>query len=286
MKERFDPKDPEIEQFEREIWTYNFENIALNQEELQALLLRKDFAELAAEALLRSTVVKMSQAEKSQALDRGIFPKETDVFKLQEFGFFAYEHEVYYRKDRSKIYLSPLMEGDEHSVDMPYNFPKSPLDPKPNDQIDILLSFHCHPGMQSTANFLYSLNHFLEDPAGDEPIFNNQFSRADFRHFRYLADIYHSVILGIGSLNNPNKKDDGRILLASFKSYHAYKTLKPDSLYKKTSKTVAKTGNIVSAYEKAGLNTAVINIDLKNKPHLNIQDVEKASGILTRRQTV
>lgn len=282
MTEKFEQKDNGLEEFEKEHWNYMLEEDegALNGQEIKDLLLRDDFAKHIAESLVKSRYEKISPQETFRLIEQRHFPGENETFKLQEFGFFAYQHETYSRKDR-KIYLSGLIEGQEYKIAMPtYNFPKSQFDPEPDEHIDPLLAFHCHPGIQSLASLFYRFDNRRKS------LFNTELSRKDLSHLRYLADRFPPVIYALGNLYEMDVKKTGRILLVSFKSYDAYKNLDPDSLYKTATKTVEKTGNVTTAYEMVGLNAAVVKVNLQGKPSLNPGDVRKASAILAQRQSI
>ncbi len=276
MPERLGSSDPKKEiSLQEKKWRL-FREIGLKRYDVQTLLQREDFAQHIADALNRSTQERKITGEELMDLLLREGHQESDtLYRLQEHGFFAYSAGL----STDPIYLSPLIEGVERRVLMDHiDFDRSQEDSDPAEIPNIHVCFHTHAGGFRRTFEVRSDRNRLKRITVPNPIL----SPGDLKGMRRIANMNPGFIFIAGQFPYPSVRDWAKLLLVSFRSYHAWKDLRPDILFESASRALTTTGNILPVYNRAGLNAAVIHMDLEEQPVLDQEDVERASRILTR----
>lgn len=223
---------------------------ALTKQEIHNLLSRNDLQHITSEAIRRS-----------------MKPGNRDFqFSTQEFGFVAYRH-----FDSRKIYLSPIVEGKEASIELDYiHFPRALDDKSPNKTSEPLLMLHTHP--------LSSLVTFIRN---NDTTFPSSFSKTDLNIFKESSRLFPMLIWGIG-VRDFSRSRSGKLLLISFKNLISYQTFDPEKVYMKSEKYQLEEGDPLKAYEEAGLNVAIVKLNT-SKSNFVKKDVLSTSKSLSER---
>lgn len=248
--------------YEKEEWRWVLPDRP-SQQEFYGLFLREDFLGQLADCIKRSERISESMIGRAG-------------LELQEFGFFAYTHNM---SERGHIYLSQVIEGEERTIKMDRLYlPKNLTDPNKDNDLDVILDIHTHPSSKWLINEIFNVKGKYALPSS--------FSLPDLKYIKHYASEQPFTIFGIAIRSGTSR---GQLLLVSFRDYDSYAKFDPVSIwqeYKDSSKDWKKRGknysNAVRVYRTSGLNVAIINIRLGDKPRINEKDALKASRILAR----
>lgn len=248
------PGGSKDEEFLREKW--NEHTFPFTQEELKELLSSEEFGKRAAEAIEKTDDPKLHMREQ---LRFG-----------QEFGFVVFHHPG----DLRPTDISPLFEGEEKSINL-YLQSEEYRRQNPNMMGSSSLIFHTHPNILPA----YLLNIFSPDTFVPE---SDYFSIPDLKTFKAIAEDEDTSLifaLGTGSRKNSYK---GRLLLVSFNNLDAFQRFNPEAVVTKCREYKKTNRPHTDVYREAGLNVAILNVNLKNSS-INPKEVERASTVLTNR---
>lgn len=245
---------------QREMWSPDF---LISQQEVEIFLTNPLFAQNVVDAITKTDETH-----------------ETDEKKYhgREFGFIGF-----FSDGKFEPICTPLFEGDEHSINLMLqssNF----MDRNPDVDSEIILAFHTHPARRSLGEGKLIDAIFQRKPSSKAQIFQNFFSTSDLKIFKHLAlDESLSLILALGTVEE-GKRGLGKVVLITPQSFEALVSMDPKNLVKRIMDYKLTAGkDYLDAYREAGLNVAVLPVNLDNQPHINPSDIKLASQILTTR---
>lgn len=250
--------------WQREMWD---PDILIGQREVEKLLSNSLFAERVVDAITKTD-------ETHETVERKYWGRE--------FGFIVGSK----LKGRELQHAyTQLFEGEEESINLLMQDHRFSVDniPDTDDRV-ITLAFHTHPakaylGRQELLGAI-----FKREPSTRSKIFLDHFSTIDLDFFKFLAlDDCLSLIFALGTVEK-GKKGSGKVVLITPQSFEALVNLEPKKLVKSIEEYKLTAGkDYLDAYREAGLNVAVLPVNLGSQPHFNPGDIELASKILTTR---
>lgn len=236
----------------------------MSEEELRGLLLSKGFSQRVVDAIKKTNNPEF------------MIPKNPKFG--QEFGFVVY----YAPGITDAIHISPLFEGDETRINLYQAVEYREQIPDMTHLVN--LAFHTHPSNTTeiaAARLLSSLG-FLNAKKEFEP---DYFSIPDLRSFRRIAEEEDmSLVYALGT-KNPRSRS-GKLLLVSFNNFKSFIEFNPEEVYNKSREY--KVNNIsappIEIYRAAGLNVAVLGVNLDSANPFDPEEVAQATAALIVRK--
>lgn len=190
-----------------------------------------------------------------------------DMLMGREFGFIGYRNP--FQPDRQPQ-VSALFEGTEGSVDFEFKsaaylaeHPQVPRRP--------IFNFHVHTYLWPTILRDFLGGTFLP---GEDTIFSDR----DLGWFYQNTRNNPALTMALGS----EQDGRGQIVFVTYGSEQAYLDFDHAQTYNQSKLYLGAGQDPLDAYREAGLNVAVLNLDL-TKPVFDPTEVEIASNILTRK---
>lgn len=227
----------------------------LTAEQLEAILLSSEFGEKVVEALQRTDQIQ--KTEKGLALQE------------KEFGFFVYGDSFDPAKE---LHVSPLFQGDERSINLTeqgFNH----LDQNSYLGEIAAIRLHTHPSVKN--KFLDLVG--VRDTAGLSEIFSDK----DLINFRRTAERENPGVINAIGYNSRLGREE--LLLASFGNFEDFQSFDPEAVAKKAMTTMMNGGDYLGVYRDAGLNVAVLPVDMSAKRPFNEAEVRGVSRIIANR---
>lgn len=194
----------------------------------------------------------------------------------QEFGFVGFRHQG----SIIPTQLSPLFKGEENKISL-WFFASSHRASNLDITGSINFAFHTHPNIRAS-RLAAAIYRGRENPYSN--IKGDLFSERDLKGFRSVAEEDTSLIFALGTKNR--QSDGGKLLLVSFNSFASYRDFKPEEVVARSieyNKTPGK--DYLDAYREAGLNVAVLSVNLNSDKPLAQAEIENASRLITQRDS-
>lgn len=189
-----------------------------------------------------------------------------------EFGFVTFGD---FRTEVANIRLSPLFTGEKNGIEL-YDLSEQYLQENPDCPSTRILDFHTHTHQYNEfLRFLESIS-ASKDLAVDEGEIN-LFSYKDLRSFYHLTRTNPYYIRALGT----ERAGIGHILLVSFTSREACQFFDYEKVSERSKQYLRDGIDPLDAYRETGLNVATIRTNLTRSLILDVDDIEKASFILT-----
>lgn len=192
----------------------------------------------------------------------------------QELGFVAFGNLT--RSDRS-VHVGPLWEGAEGSIEM-HDLAIGYLAENPDLPRTVVFDFHTH-----THLYIPALRELIADSKAQE-IDDREIdilSHSDLKSFFYElieSPQYPFRIRALGT----ERDGKGRIILVAFNTQSSQLPFTYTAVYERSIEYLKTEKDPLDAYREAGLNVATIDVDLDRDTPMDIEEVTKASEILTR----
>lgn len=247
----------------RRMWSKDSDYLITEQQTAE-LLSSPQFSEHVAEAIRRTDQIE-----------------DTKTLLGEEYGFIGYRHP--WALD-GQIHLTPLFKGDESSINIGKQA-NSFLKTIPYEQGIPSISFHTHPWL-SSAKLSRLVNEIMSQSSKRQASgyrFPDYFSRIDLEHFKNRALDDPSFILALG-IRATEHDTSGRVLLTSFGTLDAIAHFDPLAILQITAYKKIPGKNHLDAYIEAGLNVALLDVNLQSTSHLKADQITRASQALTTRK--
>lgn len=236
----------------------------LDEERVEALLLRPDFGQMVASAIWQTD----HPTARSESRKRH-----------QEFGFAGVR--LVGHKDQS-FQLSPLFEGDERSISLSTQSADwiTDIDAPPT----VSFNMHTHPtNLRETELFTSMLGRELGSKVATQQVVVDYFSPRDLENHLVVAQREDlSLISGLGVINTDQKS--GTLILISLNTADSLSGLDTKRVFDQAARyKQTKDKDYLDAYREAGFNAVALRVDLKGPQYFDQQAVTMASMQLTQR---
>ncbi len=229
---------------------------------VETLLNRTDFGQLVVDAIQKTND-----------------PERHGRFQPQiEYGFLGFRN--YIDIDNTHYYLTELYMGEEEKEGISFSGLEDFRRSLPGTDFNVLgFRLHAHPLAAIGTRRIFRA--IFGTDIGEEKSESSCFSRPDLKNFYHLACEENSALingLGIPTLD-PGR---GEILLVSFRTLEAFKHFDPTLReYVSTRDLPTAREDYYDIYRQAGLNVALLGVNLTGLPVLDPKEVRLAAATLT-----
>ena len=246
----------------------------LTSEQLQALILSKEFGDKVVEAISKTVGDNLLSKGSAKHFD------PLEMKKLgREYGMVLFHHPG----DERELQLSPVFEGDEESINLGLQSEKYRKEIDHDGKRALVL--HTHPDVISSL--------FGEIFRGDSSSeFNpdsnlvDGFSEADLKNFKKIAGNENMSLIYALGVQSPRPKT-GKFVLVSFNNFDQFMSFRPDAVVAEWRKDKQSQPDItpLDVFRRNGLNATALSVNLKAGQSFKPAEVREAARILTTRVT-